>query len=318
MELCLFFPNSCSSDGLTVSLIRGQILTTGPLAILAICYAIAAPSSNDTRSALLPSTILGSTPRGLSRECRRVAESLGERLPPEWNSIIREPFVITGDCSLEELGRYYQETIAPTSRALAVQFFDIPPTSPIAVVLCSTEDRFRECHRALGERDRHGYAGIYSRSERRIIVNIETGEGTLAHELTHALAHADHAELPEWLDEGLASLYEECEFSADGLRLIGLENWRGAALRQSLGQGQLQSVSDLASTEFAKQDPSLDYAHARYFCLFLQHRNLLEAFYRKSRTRHKSDPDGLASLCELMETDDPRVIDRQFQKWLNR
>jgi len=299
-----------------VSLLRGQILTTGPLAILAICYAIAAPTSGSNRSGLLSSSLLNSSPRNLSRECRRVADELAERLPPEWNSIIREPFVIAGDFPAEELGRYYRDTVAPTSRALAVQYFDTAPTWAITLVLCSTEERFRECHRALGERDRHGYAGIYSRSEHRIIVNVASGEGTLAHELTHALAHADHEHLPEWLDEGLASLYEECEFSVDGLRLVGLENWRGTAVREVLAEGNLQSIADLASEDFAKQNPSLDYAQARYFCLFLQQRNLLDPFYRKSRSRVKTDPDALQSLCELFETEDVRVIDRQFQKWL--
>ena len=71
-------------------------------------------------------------------------------------------------------------------------------------------------------------------------------EADLRHECTHALLHAALPYVPLWLDEGLASLYEECEFSADELRLVGLENWRGAALRGAMRAGILRSIEELA------------------------------------------------------------------------
>ncbi len=297
---------------------RGQLLTTGPLAVIAVCYAIAAPSSlpnGRINQFLSPSTVGGSaSPRNV--DCQGTADKLSRRLPGDWNIIVHSPFVIAGDAPRDHLERYHRETIAPTVRALSVQYFDLHPIWPITVVLCSSDDSYRECNRALGERDRSEYAGIYSRSEHRVIVNIGTGEGTLAHELTHALAHADFPDLPEWLDEGLASLYEECEFSADGLRLMGIENWRSAVLLGALLRGELRSIAELASEQFATGDASVDYAQARYFCLFLQKRNLLEAFYRKCRARSTASRDGIQSLTELMGTDDLRTIDRQFQAWL--
>ena len=297
---------------------RGQFLTTGPLAVIAVCYAIAAPSSSPTHhrdSFLSPITLAGTSDR-LNVDCRTTVDNLKQRLNSEWHIVVCDPFVIVGDFPEEHLARYHRDTIAPTARALSVQFFDSHPAWPITVVLCSSDERYRECNRSLGERDRSEYAGIYSRSEHRVIVNIATGEGTLAHELTHALAHADFPGLPEWLDEGLASLYEECEFSADGMRLIGLENWRGSVLQAELRRGGLPSVAELAGDQFANGDASVDYAQTRYFCLFLQQRNLLEAFYRKSRSHTKSDPDGMRTLSELMGTTDVRTIDRQFKAWL--
>ena len=306
----------CWTSGFTVNLMRGQLLTTGPLAVIAVCYAIAAPSSlpGGRMDQLLRPTVRLSA--GLNVDCRSNADELSRRLPADWNVLIHEPFVIAGDCPREHLERYHRDTIAPTVRALSVQYFDQHPTWPITIVLCSSDDSYRECNRSLGERDRSEYAGIYSRSEHRVIVNIGTGEGTLAHELTHALAHADFPELPEWLDEGLASLYEECEFSADGLRLVGTENWRGAALVNALRREKLRSVAELASEQFASGDASVDYAQARYFCLFLQKRNLLEAFYRKCRAHSRSSRDGIQSLMELMGTTDLQTIDHQFQTWL--
>jgi hypothetical protein len=301
----------------TVTLVRGQLLTTGPLAILAVCYAVAAPSSSTNRiEPFLSPVTMGRAFRPLDEDCRSTADGLRESLPADWHIVVRKPFVIAGDFSEEHLDRYQRDTIAPTVRALSLQFFDAPPAWPITVVICSSDESYRECNRCLGGRDRSEYAGIYSRSEHRVVVNIATGDGTLAHELTHALAHIDFPELPEWLDEGLASLYEECEFSPDGQRLIGLENWRGAVLAGLLRRGELPAISELAGDQFANGDASVDYAQARYFCLYLQKHNLLEAFYRKCRSRQKLDRDGMQSLADALGTADERAIDRQFHAWL--
>jgi hypothetical protein len=299
-----------------VTLLRGQFLTTGPLALIAMCYAIAAPPSGSHATPLLPAINLGHSAGALNVDCRRTAANLEQQLPNAWHVLVKEPFVLAGDCSIEQLTRYHQETIAPTSLALSIQYFDAHPTWPVTIILCSSDQAYGECNRSLGERERTDYAGIYSRSEHRVIVNVATGEGTLAHELTHALAHVDFPELPEWVDEGLASLHEECEFSADGVRLIGLQNWRAACLKAAMQRGTLQSIVDLAGGKFAKTDAAIDYAHSRYFCLYLQQRNLLEPFYRKCRSNSKTDHDGITSLTQLMGTDDLRKIDAQFSAWL--
>lgn len=247
-----------------------------------------------------------------------MANGLRERLPETWNVVVHEPFVMGGDCDASRLSETYRQTILPTARALSIQYFDHPPTWPVTILLCSSDDSYRECQLRLDERKRSEYSGIYSRTEHRIVINVATGDGTLAHELTHALAHADFASLPEWLDEGLASLHEECEFSADGLRLIGLDNWRRNALRDAVQREQLRPVTELATERFATSDrAAIDYAHARYFCLFLQQRRMLEPFYRKCHARPETDPTGVLSLCELFQTRRPGEIDEQFLAWLN-
>lgn len=297
---------------------RGQILTTGPLALIAICYAIAGPTSGTTNLAapLVPDDSWISPLTGQAADCHQTAEQLSQKLPANWAIVVSEPYVLAGDCRQDQLQKYFRETITPTAQALSIQFFDTQPDWPITIILCSSDESYRECHHALNERDRSEYAGIYSRTEHRVIVNIATGEGTLAHELTHALAHADFPNLPEWLDEGIASLYEECEFSPDGLRLIGTENWRGAALRAALQRGELRSIADLATEQFAAENAPIDYAQARYFCLYLQKRSLLEPFYRKCRSQSKSDRTGLRALIGCLHADAIQSIDSQFQSWL--
>lgn len=301
-----------------MTLLRGQILTTGPLALIAICYAIAGPASVTTQSveSPLPATGRVSNSAGKAFDCKKTADDLAQKLPADWTVLISDPFVLAGDCHQDQLAKYFRDTISPTAQALSVQYFDTHPAWPITIILCSSDESYRECHHSLNERDRSEYAGIYSRGEHRLIVNIATGEGTLAHELTHALAHADFPDLPEWLDEGLASLYEECEFTSDGTRLIGAENWRGAALHGLMQRGELRSIVDLATEQFAAENAAVDYAQARYFCLYLQQRNLLEPFYRKCRSQSKADRTGLQALAECFNRNDFRSIDVQFQSWL--
>ena len=315
---------SLNSVIVAVTLTRGHFLTIGPLALVAICYAVAAPdpssvpSTRLTGSSVVYDQVLAD-PSRQTEACQTLANDLRQRLPNGWSVVVHEPFVLGGDCDAKHLSESYRRTILPTARALSIQYFDHPPTWPVTILLCSLDDSYRECQRRLGERERSEYSGIYSRTEHRVVINVATGDGTLAHELTHALAHADFPLLPEWLDEGLASLHEECEFSTDGLRLIGLDNWRRSTLREAHQREQLRSVSDLASERFATSHrAAIDYAHTRYFCLFLQQRRLLEPFYRKCRSRAETDPTGDLSLCELFMTRRPDDIDEQFLAWLNK
>jgi hypothetical protein len=309
---------------IAVTLTRGHFLTIGPLALVAACYAVAAPAPSATQSTQpskrsIASDQISADSKRQAEACLDLANELRRRMPDDWNFVVHEPFVLGGDCDAKSLDASYRQTILPTARALSIQFFDHPPTWPVTILLCSSADSYRECHERLGERERSQYSGIYSRNDHRVVINVATGDGTLAHELTHALAHADFPSLPEWLDEGLASLHEECEFTADGLRLNGLDNWRRNILREAHQQEQLRSLIDLATERFATSDRApIDYAHARYLCLFLQQHQLLEPFYRKCRSRVETDPTGIFSLCELFATRRHAEIDERFVAWLNK
>lgn len=305
-----------------VILTRGQFLTVGPLALVALCYGLAAPGPSSSSHQRVPYAVhtygaATGDSRHLTDACRSCANDLRSRLAADWSVLVREPFVIGGDCEAVRLEDTYRETIRPTARALGVQFFDHSPDWPVTILLCSSDESYRECLLRLDDRDRSEYSGIYSRDDHRVVVNVATGDGTLAHELTHALAHADFPALPEWIDEGLASLHEECEFSADGLRLQGLDNWRRSVLLEAIGADRLRSVSGLAEERFAiSERAAVDYAHARYFFLFLQQRRLLEPFYRKCRSNAETDATGLDSLCELFDARSPAEIDEAFRDWL--
>ncbi|HET6325213.1 MAG TPA: hypothetical protein VFG04_11105 [Planctomycetaceae bacterium] len=248
--------------------------------------------------------------------CQRSREEVMRKLGTQFTSIVHTPFVIVGDLDAPRLERIYRETIVPAKRALAIAFFDRAPDKPVTIILLSGDEVYERSVFALEGRRRAAYAGFYERKERRLVVNLDTGEGTLAHELTHALAHFDFPDMPEWFDEGLGSLFEEARFSEDRLHITGRGNWRSRDLLPALKDGTLRPLESLMGESHVRNDrQALDYAHARYFCLYLQQRGLLEAFYRKFRLAIGSDPTGQRTLQGLFGVSDLSSIDTEFRAW---
>ena len=304
---------------------RWLTLTLGPVAIVGGLYWLLRPEfgadliaaqarqeRNDTGS----QTPRRADARVVEDGCMLKGTELRRKLGNDCRVIVHAPFVIAGDLSDAELERHYQATVVPTARALFVSFFDVLPDEPVTIVLLSTEAGYRRCAQDIDGSPRAGYSGYYERGDRRVMVNVATGNGTLAHELTHALAHFDFPDMPEWFDEGLASLHEQSEFSEDGLRIVGTSNWRLHYLLPAIRKETLQPLESLvASRRVSSDQESVDYAQARYLCLYLQQKNLLGPFYRKFRETALEDPTGARALCQLLSVDSLAAVDRDFRKW---
>jgi hypothetical protein len=209
------------------------------------------------------------------------------------------------------------DTLRPTVRALQIQYFDRDPETPIAIVVLASDESYRATLQNFGHARQAEYSGLYAREERMIVLNLSTGVGTLAHELTHALAHADFPQLPEWFDEGLASLHEESEFSSDQQTLLGRDNWRRRFLQEAEERDCWKSLPQLFERPFARRNvAALDYALARYLCLYLQERGLLTVFYRKVRSGVAQDPTGIIALQRLFPEQSLAEIEADFREWL--
>jgi hypothetical protein len=306
-----------------MSHLRLLTLTVGPVVLVAASYWLAlpgtlrgvvgtqAPTAGQAAAAEVPVAAVD-----LVEACRDVARGLAARLGGGCRMVVRPPYVLAGDLDEAALAVWHDRLIVPIAAYLRREYFDREPEQPIAVVLCSGDAAYREFARRLDGRTSPLWYGYYQRNERRLVVNISTGEGTLAHELVHALVHADCPGLPEWFDEGLASLYEHSRFSDDGRRLEGLSNWRLAALRAGLERGDVQPLSRLAApNSIRRAQEAVDYAEARYVCLYLQERGVLAAYYRRLRASLVDDPGGLRTLCEVLGSP-ADAVDRDFRRWV--
>ncbi|GAB4149583.1 MAG: hypothetical protein Tsb009_23950 [Planctomycetaceae bacterium] len=302
-------------------------MTLGPVVIVGSLYWLTMPaprtSANDQRAEIPPRAVSGMLSQAqreqLETECQKMANLLRKTLGPECQLTVSPPFLLGGNLPESELQRYNRKFVQPIRNALQTSYFDRKPSEPITLLLFSDDEFFQKYAKVLDGGDRYCYSGYYRRGDRRIVLNIGSGDGTLAHELTHALGHFDFPKMPEWFDEGLASLHEECEFSPDGLRLIGLPNWRHKLLIPEIRAGRLESTEKLMSRKSVRgprQTEAIRYAHARYFCMYLQHRQLLTSFYRKFRATAEADPTGIHALKELLHVKSLDKFDRDFQQWV--
>lgn len=159
-----------------------------------------------------------------------------------------------------------------------------------------------------------------------------TQAGTLLHELFHLLVRASFGDIPQWLDEGIASLYEVSTFR-DG-RQVGLPNWRGRVLDIAWEmRPPLESVitspwfafdmTGSSSTGFMgpTERVATHLATARYFALFLQEKGALKRVYTAFRERDPfeiDDPARNALALVTQMTEPPDALQRSYDAWLRQ
>lgn len=157
-----------------------------------------------------------------------------------------------------------------------------------------------------------------------------TESGTLLHELFHLLVRASFGDIPQWLDEGVAALYEVADERSG--RFVGLPNWRGRVLQQrwTTRPPLLDVISSpwfaFDQVEAAQEEYALPLermaehlATARYFVLYLQERGTLGRVFRAFRTRDPgaSDDPGQAAVA-LVERELGPIANLQadYDRWL--
>ncbi|MBC8869009.1 MAG: hypothetical protein H8E44_06300 [Planctomycetes bacterium] len=251
--------------------------------------------------------------------CRERAERLERQLGRECDVVVRSPFVIAGDSNAAALERKHSSTIEPACLAMARQYFHKSPDRPIAVLLFSDERTYRRCAESLFFDRNVSRFGYFKPGRRTILANLAWGDGPLLHELTHALMRLDFPEAAVWLREGLASLHEASSLVSEGggSLLEGEMNWRLEALERQIQRGRLQGLRDLIhADDFGGPDEALNFAQARYFCLFLQGKDVLSEIYRRYRASHHEDPRGEKAVLLALPGIGWRDLDGEFGRWV--
>jgi len=247
-----------------------------------------------------------------------MAAWVSRQLGAACRTIVRPPFVLAGDAEQRELDACYREHVLPTVRAMAVEYSDrVVPQQPVTLLLFNDPHRYRQCARELFGEERVSSYGCYWPHLRIVLANLSRGPSGLRHELTHALVAFDFPGAPDWLGEGLASLHEDGRIRADGSGIEGLVNRRVLTVRDAIRSGGLRPLRRLAEDGgFRGEGEALCYAHARYFCLYMQQRGVLAEFYRRFRDHAGEDPSGTGAVAAVFPGCSWEQIDLYFRLWV--
>jgi hypothetical protein len=273
-----------------------------------------------TRAGVSPVNRVAKQPRHLipDAEFERHVEELKKQLPHQgFHVIVQKPFVVIGDEALDIVKRRSEQTVKWAVDRLKQEYFRDDPLEIIDVWLFKDKESYQKHHKLLFGSEPTTPFGFYSSSSKALVMNISTGGGTLVHEIVHPFIESNFPNCPSWFNEGLASLYEQCE-DKDG-KIWGKTNWRLRGLQGVIESGRLKSSCELCSTssrEFYDDDRGSNYAQARYLCYYLQEQGLLRDFYREFRKSVERDPTGYQTLVKTLGNPDMERFDRDWQAYV--
>jgi len=243
----------------------------------------------------------------------RLAE-VRRSLPPGHIIVASPPYIVVGDQPRKVVTRHVAQNIHWSGRHLKRLYFPRDPTRPIEIWLLSSPQSYAKATLSLFGRPPSTPYGFYVADRRTMVMNIQTGGGTLVHELVHAYMAANFPDCPTWLNEGLGSLYEMVGERKG--RIWGYVNWRLPVLQKAIAQGRvvpLTTLLGMSAEQFYSGPTGLHYAEARYLLYYLQVKGLLVGFYRRLRSRQPTDNN--AGPTVLREVLGERSLVTFQKKW---
>ncbi len=251
-------------------------------------------------------------------EARSVFEEIRKELGPETRvDLVEDLFFVASNDTARSFQKS-KETVGWVYRHLYRDFFTRKPAQPIRVYLFRDKRTYEEYCTSAYRRPPSTPFGFYMAHERKMVMNISTGLGTLAHELVHPLLAEDFPGVPSWFNEGFASLYEQSG-EREG-KMVGFVNWRLRGLQKALREGKAVPFRELLGTtteQFYGDDRGVHYATARYLCLYLQETDRLAEYYRTFKTGFQDDATGAAAL-EKVAGKKLEDLDRIWREWVLR
>jgi hypothetical protein len=258
-----------------------------------------------------------SATKALAEHLRQVTR----QLPPGFTAVAQPPFVVIGDEGPDTVRMRAETTVKFAVDRLRRDFFRRDPDEVIDIWLFRDAASYTSHTRSLFNDTPSTPFGYYSATHHALIMNIETGGGTLVHEIVHPYMRANFPACPAWFNEGMGSLYEQ---SADRAgHIVGLTNWRLAALQDAIRQKRtmpFRKLMAMGDSEFyggTRESGDGDcYAQARYLCYYLQEKGLLVNYYREFSTNAKTDPTGHATLKRVLGEPDMDVFQKRWESFV--
>ncbi|MBN2712803.1 MAG: hypothetical protein JXR97_10295 [Planctomycetes bacterium] len=228
----------------------------------------------------------------------------------------RGQFLIASNLDNGDFSAMVDGVLACCRECLSKDYFDTTPKEIITIYVFRDEKSYNGELKRIFDMNPISPYGHYGHSKRYIVVNYDTGPGTLVHELTHSLMAPDFPEAPIWISEGIASLYEQCKVENESLK--GEQNWRLPELKKALESNNAAALKNLFSfspRDFRAKRESLHYAQSRYFCMYLESLGKLREVYRDFRDNCAQDPSGISFIEKACEKKLPE-IEAEWHNWL--
>ena len=244
--------------------------------------------------------------------------SLRAKLPGAgFTIVVQPPFVVIGDEPPQTVRMRAERTVKWAVDKLKQDYFAKDPTEILDVWLFRDKASYERNAKALFNEAPHTPFGYYSAENKALVMNIETGGGTLVHEIVHPYMRANFPACPDWFNEGMGSLYEQASERAG--HIVGLTNWRLAGLQKAIKAGIVPEFPEMMGAtglHFYGDDPGTNYAQARYLCYYLQEKGLLIDFYKQFVKNEPQDHHGVATLKKILKKDDLVKFKKEWEKFV--
>ncbi|MCI0365344.1 MAG: hypothetical protein L0219_15860 [Phycisphaerales bacterium] len=202
--------------------------------------------------------------------------------------------------------------LSDQARHMIELLFESPPRHHVLIALPTSSD-------AATIFDDQRVHGNY-KHESRLLISADAGS-SLRHEFVHVFHHAHMdaigQEHPIWVQEGLASLFEDYALGDDG-SIEFAPNQRRNMVKAMARNNRLIAWSDffrLKAVHFNAQ-PAEHYAQARSIFEFLADEGKLKSWYRAFRGGFDNDPLGFRAF-EAVFGKSSDEVERQWREWLN-
>lgn len=154
------------------------------------------------------------------------------KAPEGFSIVIQKPFVVVGDEPAAEVRRHAVDTVQWAVDHLKQEYFAEDPNEILEIWLFKDKASYdKHTQEIFGDTPDTPF-GYFSHEHKALIMNIDTGGGTLVHEIVHPFIAANFPDCPSWFNEGLASLYEQSQEYRG--RIWGRTNWRLEGLQKAI------------------------------------------------------------------------------------
>jgi hypothetical protein len=271
---------------------------------------VAAPSADDT-SSYLPPEIHVDLDTSIRNVIAAAPATLGRTPPPP--TVVGEYVLFNADG-----GPYYRAAVRLARQMIGVLWsggrYDKHPSRAVPAYIFSTNDAFTRFCLAHSEGNCWLDSGDFDRKNYLMVVLATPGAETTAHEMSHVVIRDDFPRAPEWLNEAIATLYENPVFCSPE-NATGITNWRYAGLVAALDSPRLHDTTRIdllfpmdADTFDAKTPDGgvddakqmLHYGLARYFAQWMDRRGWLWPFYHRFRDGIATDPKGEKAFAAVV------------------